>query len=348
MDISVASIRLKLKFLHTFHRIKHLLHPISCGPHRRNKQAHFKRMANISTSAAGEFVRESAAFRSWVVNDDPDARFVAEPDRYHLYISRNCPWSHRTALVRELKGLQGVISMDVLGYRRSDENEWIFRPEIEGCTVDSVNGFSGMRQIYAITDPDYPGSATVPVLFDKKLNTAVSNESAEIIRMFNDVFDEWASNPDLYPPELREQIDETNDWTYRQFNNGVYRAGFASSQEAYESAFDDVFAALDRMESMLDDSLFLCGDQLTETDARVYVTLFRFDPVYFIRFKCNQSMIETGYPNLWAYLKRLYKIPGFAESTNLTHIKNGYFGRTGNQIVPKGWGDDYLRKLSGE
>lgn len=263
-------------------------------------------MANTSTPIAGEFVRETAAFRSWVVDDDPDARFVAEADRYHLYISRNCPWSHRTALVRELKGLQDVVSMDVLGYRRSDDNEWIFRPEIEGCTVDTVNGFSGMRQIYAITDPDYPGSATVPVLFDKKLNIAVSNESAEIIRMFNSAFNEWAGNADLdlFPPELREQIDDANDWTYRQFNNGVYRAGFADSQEAYEIAFDDVFAGLDRMESILGDTSFICRDQLTETDARVYVTLFRFDPVYFFRFKCNKSMIETGYPNLWAYLKR--------------------------------------------
>ncbi len=307
-------------------------------------------MANISAPMSGEFVRQTAGFRSWIEKDEPDARFIAEPDRYHLYVSRNCPWSHRTALVRELKGLQEVISMDVLGYRRSDDNEWVFRPEIEGCTVDSVNGFSGMRQIYAVSDPEYQGSATVPVLFDKKLNIAVSNESAEIIRMFNHVFNEWANNPklDLYPSALREHIDETNDWTYRQFNNGVYRAGFAESQEAYEAAFEDVFDALDHMESILSDSLFLCGEQMTEADARVYVTLFRFDPVYFIRFKCNQSMIETGYPNVWAYLKRLYQIPGFAESTSLFHIKNGYFGRTGNEIVPKGWGDDYLRKLSGE
>jgi putative glutathione S-transferase len=307
-------------------------------------------MDDNTAPIAGEWVRQTAGFRSWVVNDDPDARFVAEPDRYHLYISRNCPWSHRTALVRELKGLQDVISMDVLGYRRSDDNEWVFRPEIEGCTVDSVNGFSGIRQIYALTDPDYPGSATVPVLFDKKLNIAVSNESAEIIRMFNSAFNEWAGNPDLdlYPAHLRELIDETNDWTYRLFNNGVYRAGFAKSQEAYEAAFDDVFSALDRLESILGDSLFICGNQLTESDARVYVTLFRFDPVYFIRFKCNRSMIETGYPNLWAYLKRLYKISGFAESTNLHHIKNGYYGRSGDCLIPAGWGEDYLDKLRSE
>ncbi len=190
----------------------------------------------------------------------------------------------------------------------------------------------------------------MPVLFDKKLNIAVSNESAEIIRMFNSAFNEWAGNPDLdlYPAHLRELIDETNDWTYRLFNNGVYRAGFAKSQEAYEAAFDDVFSALDRLESILGDSLFICGNQLTESDARVYVTLFRFDPVYFIRFKCNRSMIETGYPNLWAYLKRLYKISGFAESTNLHHIKNGYYGRSGDCLIPAGWGEDYLDKLRSE
>jgi putative glutathione S-transferase len=304
-------------------------------------------MADQSAPIAGEFVRKTSGFRSWIVNDDSQARFPAEPDRYHLYISRNCPWSHRTVLVRELKGLQNVVSMDVLGYRRSDDDEWVFRPEIDGCTEDTVNGFSGMRQIYHVADPDYAGSATVPVVFDKKLNTVVSNESADIIRMFNSGFDAWATNPelDLCPSELRDQIDDTNDWTYRQLNNGVYRAGFSRSQDAYEAAFEDVFNALDRMEKILIDSSFLCGEQLTEADVRVYVTLFRFDPVYFIRFKCNRTMIETGYPNLWAYLKRLYGIPGFAESTNLSHIKNGYFGRSGNEIVPLGWGDDYLKKL---
>jgi putative glutathione S-transferase len=304
-------------------------------------------MSDKSAPIAGEFIRKKSGFRSRIENDNPDARFIAEPDRYHLYISRNCPWSHRTALVRELKGLQDVISMDVLGYRRSDDDEWIFRPEIEGCTEDTVNGFSGMRQIYRLADPDYAGSATVPVLFDKKTNDIVSNESAEIIRMFNSVFNQWAGNPelDLYPAQIRDQIDETNDWIYPRFNNGVYRAGFAKSQEAYEEAFNDVFDALDRMETMLTDSEFLCGDELTEVDVRVFVTLFRFDPVYFIRFKCNRTMIETGYPNLWAYLKRLYRIPGFAESTNLTHIKNGYYGRSGNQIVPLGWGGDYLNRL---
>jgi putative glutathione S-transferase len=305
-------------------------------------------MADKSAPIAGEFVRKVSGFRSWISGDDPDARFAAEPDRYHLYVSRNCPWSHRTALVRELKGLQNIVSMDVLGYRRSDDDEWVFRPEIDGCTEDTVNGFSGMRQIYHLADPEYAGSATVPALLDKKLNTIVSNESAEIIRMFNSAFNRWAGNPDLdlYPVYLRGQIDETNGWTYHDLNNGVYRAGFARSQDAYEAAFEDVFDALDRMETMLAASNFLCGDELTEADVRVYVTLFRFDPVYFIRFKCNRTMIETGYPNLWTYLKRLYRIPGFAESTNLSHIKNGYFGRSGNGIVPLGWDDDYLKRLN--
>lgn len=298
-------------------------------------------------SDSGKFIRKDSVFRSWIVNDDPGARYVAEPDRYHLYISRNCPWAHRTALARELKGLQDVISLDVLGYRRSDDNEWIFRPEVEGCTVDTVNGFSGINQIYATTDPDYAGSKTVPVLFDKKTNSVVSNESSEIIRMFNSVFNQWAGNAelDLYPQNLREQIDAINEWTYHQFNNGVYRTGFASTQKAYEQAFADVFDALDRMEALLADRLFLCGDHLTEADVRVYVTLFRFDPVYFLRFKCNKAMIEYGYPNLWAYLKRLYQIPGFSETSNLTHIKNGYFGRTDKGIVPLGWGEDYLEML---
>jgi putative glutathione S-transferase len=307
-------------------------------------------MSVVNTPLDGEFVRKDSGFRSWIVNDDPHARFVAEPNRYHLYISRNCPWAHRTALVRELKGLQDVISMDVLGFRRSDENEWIFRPEIEGCTIDTVNGFSGINQIYQTADPNYDGKATVPVLFDRKLNCVLSNESADIIRMFNSAFNTWASNAelDLYPAHLHDLIDETNEWTYPQFNNGVYRTGFASTQGAYEAGFNDVFTALDRMESILSNTSFLCGDQLTEADVRVYVTLFRFDPVYFIRFKCNKSMIEFGYPNLWAYLKRLYKIPGFAASSNLSHIKNGYFGRTGNGTVPMGWDEDYLKKLEEE
>ncbi|MCH7822662.1 MAG: glutathione S-transferase C-terminal domain-containing protein [Proteobacteria bacterium] len=305
-------------------------------------------MADKTAPLAGEYVRKSAGFRSWIETDNPDVRFVAEPGRYHLYVSRNCPWSHRTALVRELKGLQDVISMDVLGYRRSDDNEWVFRPEIEGCTIDRVNGASGMREIYRIADPDYPGSATVPVVLDKETGSIVSNESAEIIRMFNTAFNAWVSEPDLdlYPSHLRDDIDASNDWTYQQLNNGVYRAGFAESQEAYELAFDDVFAALDRLEAILNENAFLCGDQLTEADVRVFVTLFRFDPVYFIRFKCNKTMIETGYSQLWSYLKRLYKTPGFAESTNLDHIKNGYFGRSGNEIVPRGWGNDYLAKLA--
>lgn len=306
-------------------------------------------MSNNKAPVAGEFIRKSAGFRSWVVAADSIARFAAEPGRYHLYISRNCPWAHRTVLVRELKGLQDVISLDVLGYRRSDDNEWIFRPEIDGCTIDTVNGFSGINQIYQTTDPDYAGSKTVPVLFDKKSNTVVSNESADIIRMFNSAFDNWASNADLdlYPPHLRDRIDEINAWTYSQFNNGVYRTGFAKSQDAYEAGFEDVFSALDRLESILTDSVFLCGEQLTEADVRVFVTLFRFDPVYFIRFKCNKTMIEFGYPQLWAYLQRLYQTPGFAASSNLGHIKNGYFGRSGNEIVPLGWGEDYLGKLSG-
>ena len=258
------------------------------------------------------------------------------------------PWAHRTALTRELKGLQDVVSMDVLGYRRSDENEWILRPEIDGCTIDRVNGFIGINQIYRTTDPDYQGSATVPVLFDKTRNCVVSNESADIIRMFNTAFNQWAKNPglDLYPKDMRQLIDEINDWTYRQFNNGVYRAGFAKSQAAYEDAYEDVFSALDRLEALLADRQFLAGARLTEADVRVYVTLFRFDPVYFIRFKCNKTMIETGYPNLWDYLRRLYQTPEFAATTNLDHIKNGYFGRTGNQIVPMGWGADYLQKLA--
>ena len=304
----------------------------------------------VKSPVVGAFVRKSSAFRSWIVDDDPQAEFVAEPNRYHLYISRNCPWAHRSALVRELKGLQDVVSMDVLGYRRSDDNEWIFRPEVEGCTVDTVNGFGGINQIYATTDPEYQGSATVPVLFDKKLNCVVSNESADIMLMFNSAFNPWAGEPelDLYPTDLREKIDAVNEWTYRQFNNGVYRAGFAKSQEAYEEAFKDVFVALDRLEGFLSNARFLCGDQLTAADVRVYVTLFRFDPVYFIRFKCNKTMVEYGYPNLWAYLKRLYRTSGFAETSNLSHIKNGYFGRTGNGTVPLGWGDDYLEKLRPE
>ncbi|XP_070533892.1 glutathionyl-hydroquinone reductase YqjG-like isoform X2 [Ptychodera flava] len=282
--------------------------------------------------AKGEFVRGVGTARDWITADGSSG-YKAEPGRYHLYIANNCPWCHRCVLTRSVKGLQDVISMDVCWYRRDGAKGWQFNPDIPGCTVDTVNGQKYIIDIYKIGGIQ---QTSVPILWDKQTKKVVNNESAEIIRMLNCEFNEWAKEPiDLYPPKLRDEIEEFNAWIYPELNNGCYKAGFAKSQEAYDSAVRMVFNALDRLEKVLSKRRFLCGSQLTEADIRLFTTLFRFDPVYVVRFKCNKKMLND-YEHLSGYVRDVYQFKGVAEASNVEHCKQGYFGRSGNTVVPAG------------
>ncbi|XP_077990181.1 glutathionyl-hydroquinone reductase YqjG-like [Glandiceps talaboti] len=282
--------------------------------------------------ARGEFVRGVSAARNWITADGSSG-FKAEPGRYHLYIANNCPWCHRTVLTRAIKGLQDVISMDVCWYRRDGDKGWMFNSEIPGCTEDTVNGKKYIKEIYKMSDLV---QSSVPILWDKKTKVVVNNESSEIIRMLNCEFNEWAKvSIDLYPPNLRNEIDEFNNWIYPEVNNGAYKAGFAHSQEAYDPAVRVVFKAFDRLEEILSKRRFLCGDQMTEADVRLFPTLFRFDHVYVVRFKCNKKML-IDYKYLPEYVRDTYQQKGVAEACNIDHCIKGYFGRTGYGIIPIG------------
>ncbi|GHD11914.1 glutathione S-transferase family protein [Tianweitania populi] len=301
-----------------------------------------------TSRSGGKFERDASRFRDWVTRDGQPAEgrtrgFKAEPGRYHLYVSLACPWAHRTLIVRKLKKLEDIISVDIVHWHMG-ENGWTFLSE-DGATGDSLFGSEFLHQIYTRAEPTYSGRVTVPVLWDKQENTIVSNESSEIIRMLNAAFDEWGdASLDLYPEALRGTIDETNALIYPNVNNGVYRAGFATKQDAYESAFDDVFRTLDQLEERLEQQRYLTGNQLTEADWRLFTTLVRFDPVYVGHFKCNRQRI-ADYPNLSNYLRDLYQVEGVAETVDLFHIKHHYYGShptinpTG--IVPKGPAVDY-------
>ncbi|MBS9721098.1 glutathione S-transferase family protein [Tianweitania sp. BSSL-BM11] len=298
--------------------------------------------------SGGKFERDASRFRDWVTKDGKPAEgrtrsFKAEPGRYHLYVSLACPWAHRTLILRKLKKLEEVISVDVVHWYMGD-NGWTFLQE-DGATGDSLFGSEFLHQIYTRAEPTYSGRVTVPVLWDKQQNTIVSNESAEIIRMLNSAFDEWGdASLDLYPEALRKEIDEVNALVYPNVNNGVYRAGFATKQDAYETAFGDVFRTLDQLEERLGQRRYLLGNQMTEADWRLFTTLVRFDPVYVGHFKCNERRI-ADYPNLSNYLRDLYQVEGVAETVDLFHIKHHYYGShptinpTG--IVPKGPALDY-------
>lgn len=287
------------------------------------------------TDQKGAFVRQTSAFRE-TVTADGSSGFPAEPGRYHLYVSYACPWASRAIIFRKLKGLEDVISMTVVDPVR-DELGWKFFPE----DPDPVNGFEYLSEAYLLTDPDFTDRVTVPVLWDKQQNRAVNNESSEIIRMLNTEFDEWAENPDLdlYPAELREEIDALNDRIYNSINNGVYRAGFATTQGAYEEAFVELFEALDEMDDRLAGKRFLTGSQPTEADWRFFVTLIRFDAVYVGHFKCNQRRI-ADYDNLAGYLRELYQLPGIRDTVEMDHIKRHYYVThpkiNPTQIVPMG------------
>lgn len=296
-----------------------------------------------TSKTGGRFERSKSQFRDFVTKDGQPAErrergFKAEPGRYHLYVSYACPWAHRTLIFRKLKKLEDVVSFSVV-HHFMGESGWTFKAQ-DGATGDDLYGLDFLHQIYTKADPHYSGRVTVPVLWDRKTKTIVSNESSEIIRMLNVAFDVWGdASVDLYPVPLRTEIDAVNDLVYDNVNNGVYRAGFATTQEAYEEAFGQLFATLDKLEERLSRRRYLTGNRLTEADWRLFTTLVRFDPVYFGHFKCNLRRI-ADYPNLPNYLRELYQVPGVAETVNLHHIKAHYYASHASinptRIVPVG------------
>jgi putative glutathione S-transferase len=285
----------------------------------------------------GEFVRRESQFRDRVTSDGSSG-FPAEAGRYHLYVSSACPWAHRSLIFRRLKRLEDAISISIVEPVVVNEG-WSFGTG-PGCIPDTVNEFHHLHQVYSKAKPDYIGRVTVPVLWDRKQGTIVNNESSEIIRMLNSEFESFtASHDDYYPRRLRVEIDAVNTVVYENINNGVYRCGFAATQEAYERAFDALFGALDEMEARLDRSRYLVGDRITEADWRLFPTLVRFDAVYSGHFKCNLRRIED-YPNLSNYLRDLYQVPGVSETVDMDHIKRHYYASHRHinpaGIVPKG------------
>ena len=277
----------------------------------------------------GRFVRTQTQFRNWITADGSagptgQAGYKAEADRYHLYVSLACPWASRTLMIRTLKGLEDMISISVV-HPLMLEQGWTFE-EGEGVIGDPIFQARYLHEVYTAVKPDYTGRVTVPVLFDKKTKTIVNNESSEIIRMLNTAFDGLGAKPGNYvPDQWLEEIDTVNDFVYHRINNGVYKAGFATKQEVYEEEVTTLFAALDQMEERLAGQDYLVGNRLTEADIRLFTTLVRFDAVYFGHFKCNLKPL-TAYPNLWAYTKRIYQLPGMAQTVNFDHIKRHYYG----------------------
>lgn len=295
-----------------------------------------------ATDEKGGFVRQTSSFRHWVTPDGApgitgDGGFIAEPDRYHLYVALICPWASRTLIARKLKGLEAVVSVSVVEPWLLDEG-WHFG-DYPGANRDSLNNAEWLHQLYTRADATFTGRATVPVLWDKKTGTIVNNESADIVRIFNSGFGELArNNIDLYPALLREEIDRLNAEIYPKLNNGVYRAGFATTQVSYQEAVADVFAMLDTLEQRFATHNFLCGGQLTEADIRLFVTLVRFDAAYHGLFKCNLRKLAE-YPNLDRYLRDMLAVPGIRETVNIDHIKQGYYSIKAlnpNGIVPEG------------
>ena len=283
-------------------------------------------------STGGRFIRQETTFRDRVTADGSSG-FKSGPGRYHLYVCYACPWAHRTLIFRKLKKLEDVISISAVDPIMGSQG-WEFS-EYPGSIPDTVNGASYLHQIYTKVEPNYTGRVTVPVLWDKRNEKIVSNESSEIIRMLNSEFNEFG-DPDLdfYPIDLREEIDEINDLVYTNVNNGVYRCGFATTQEAYEEAFHSLFNTLDALDERLSKKRYLTGDRQTEADWRFFTTLLRFDPVYFSHFKCNLRRIQD-YPNLSGYLRELYQVPGVQETVNFTHIKEHYY-KSHRSINPSG------------
>ncbi len=291
-------------------------------------------------SSSGKFVRKDASFRNWITADGEAGAsgaggFKAETGRYHLYVSLACPWAHRTLIVRALKGLEGMIGVTVVSPDMLS-NGWEFTND----SGPAVKGAKYLHEVYAAARANYTGRVTVPALWDKQANTIVSNESSEIIRMFNTAFDRLgAKTGDYYPEALRAEIDEVNELVYHDVNNGVYKCGFATTQEAYEDAFDKLFVRLDWMEERLSSQRYLVGAQVTEADIRAFTTLVRFDAVYVGHFKCNRRRIQD-YPALQGYLKELYQLPGVKETVDFRHIKRHYYHSHGainpTRVIPAG------------
>ncbi|MBO33584.1 MAG: glutathione-dependent reductase [Rhodospirillaceae bacterium] len=301
-------------------------------------------------ASKGRFIRSESLFCNWVTEDGSAGPtgvggFKAEPGRYHLYVSHACPWAHRTMIFRALKGLEDKISVSIVNWFMGEDG-WTF-DEADGVIADPINDAAFMYQIYTAANPEYSGRVTVPVLWDKETHTIVSKESAEIIRMFNSAFDQvGASGGDFYPAALRAAIDPVNDRIYETVNNGVYKTGFATSQEAYEEAVIPLFETLDWLEDRLAHQRYLLGPDITEADWRLFTTLIRFDPVYVGHFKCNLKRI-TDYPNLSNYVRDLFQQPGVAATVNIHHIKSHYYGShesiNPSRIVPLGPTIDYAQ-----
>ena len=278
--------------------------------------------------SGGRFVRSTAKFRNWITADGSagpsgEGGFKAEDGRYHLYVSYACPWAHRALIFRKLKGLEDLITFSVVHPDMLSDG-WTLSNDYPGATGDTLYDLPYLRDIYLKADPQISGRVTVPVLWDKQRETIVSNESSEIIRMFNSAFDGITGNTlDFWPEDLREEIEPVNQRIYDTLNNGVYRSGFATTQDAYEEAVTQLFETLDWLEDRLGSNRYLMGDRVTEADWRLVPTLFRFDPVYHTHFKCNRNYLRD-YPNLWAYARELYQWPGVAETVNFDHIVRHY------------------------
>jgi glutathionyl-hydroquinone reductase len=298
------------------------------------------------TGRSGEFKRVDSRFRDRITADGSSG-FKAEPARYHLYVAHACPWAHRTLIFRALKKLEGAISV-AYAIPGLKEQGWTFEsnPAFPECTPDTVNAFHYLHEAYTVSDPHYTGKVTVPTLWDKKTGRVVNNESSEIIRMLNSEFKGIAGDDvDFYPAPLRAEIDRVNETVYASVNNGVYRCGFARSQEAYEAAYDALFATLDELEARLGRQRYLVGRQITEADWRLFPTLARFDVAYFSLFKCNRQRI-ADYPNLLNYMRELYQVPGVAATVKPRHYVINYWSiRKVNPtgIIPKGTPVDYAQ-----
>ncbi len=285
----------------------------------------------------GEFIRQKSAFRDTIA---ADSKFTAEKDRYHLYVSYACPWAHRTLIFRALKGLEDVISVSIVSPKMGKEG-WSFIDNYPGSSADPINQAQYIKDIYVKADPQFTGKATVPLLWDKQKQTAVNNESAEIIRILNREFNQYAQNPelDLYPLALRDEIDKMNSFVYDKINNGVYKSGFATTQEAYDRNVNELFKALDIIEAQLDGRNYLLSETLTEADIRLFTTLIRFDIVYYSHFKCNIKMLKE-YKNLANYTARIYENSAIKPTVNFDHIKTHYYWSQESinptRIVPAG------------
>jgi putative glutathione S-transferase len=296
-----------------------------------------KWQANEQATTNGHYQRKESSFRDWVTADG-SSNFKAEPNRYHLYISLACPWASRALIFRKLKKLEDIISLSIVDPIIRD-NGWTFTENTD-CLPDIVNNKTYLHEVYSLADPTYTGRVTVPILWDKKTYSIVNNESADIIRMFNSEFAALTGKTtDYYPIKLRKEIDKMNDLIYHNINNGVYKCGFATEQEAYDSAYDALFDTLELLENHLSVHEYLVADKITEADWRLFTTLIRFDAVYYSLYKCNKTRI-IDFEHLHDYLLRLYEVPGIADTINMDHIKQHYYisqrALNPSQIVPKG------------